>query len=521
MENEAKRSIARLLPCTRDPKRGSVVVAGCRRGREVLASRLHKIRVEVSATTRVAVAFATLVAVIVGAGLVAYRSYGESRDLTAAARQDRSDALAAERAMGNFWKERESIVEYLLAPSPAAAAEVAARKQAFEQLVATTHPESREETGQFAQAVKANSALIFNLNESRHRLVDRRAGQTILRTLHAAERQVLDPLRTVSRVNQTQYQHREALARSAAGDALRIELASALLALAGIAWFAVFATSLVRTIARQNDALSEADATKDDFINTISHELRTPITSIQGYVELLLDEEAVGADLLSDEQRRFLNTINRSSERLLHLVNDLLLIAQARAGRLEMDMRPCDLADIARHAVEDAQATAGKRDIALRFRPSVQRAPATADAARIGQAIDNLVSNAIKFTPAGGSVDVQISCAEDCSRITITDTGMGMSPAEVDQLFERFFRTQSAKEGNIQGTGLGLAITKMIVEAHGGTITLTSEPDVGTSFTISVPASGLNVDPALPCTRPVRPAWSGTPSQARNSTANL
>jgi two-component system, OmpR family, phosphate regulon sensor histidine kinase PhoR len=299
---------------------------------------------------------------------------------------------------------------------------------------------------------------------------------------------VLGPLATVYQLNQFQYSQREASARSASNDALHIEIASALLALAGIAWFAVFAFGLVRRVDAQNAALRDADELKDEFINTVSHELRTPITSIQGYLELLLDTESDGADPLSDEQRRFLVTVTRSSERLLHLVNDLLLVAQARAGRLEMNKAPCDLVEVARHAVESASAAAGKNGIALRLRQMINHAVVNADGPRLEQAIDNLVSNAIKFTPEGGTIDVEVSQAGDRSLITIADTGAGMTPAEVDQLFERFFRTRSAREGNIQGTGLGLTITKSIVEAHGGAITVTSEQGVGTTFTIALGA---------------------------------
>jgi signal transduction histidine kinase len=293
----------------------------------------------------------------------------------------------------------------------------------------------------------------------------------------------------VYQLNQSAYLRLEARARASARTTLRIELASALLALAGIGWFAVFATGLVKRVDSQNAALRSADELKDEFINTVSHELRTPITSIQGYLELLLDTEDGGAPL-TDEQRSFLQTVTRSSDRLLHLVNDLLLVAQARAGRLEMNKQPCDLVGIARQAVEAAHASAAKSGIALTLRPLVKQA-----VVRLGQAIDNLISNAIKFTPDAGTIGVEVSQIDDRALITITDTGIGMSDAEVGQLFERFFRTRSAKEGNIQGTGLGLTITKSIVEAHGGTIDVASEPGAGTVFTITLAGGSSSVGP--------------------------
>ena len=459
--------------------------------------RLHLFRLGLSPSRRVAVAFATLGLLLAGTSAIAYHSYSKSRDLTAVARQDRSDALTAERTISAFWRERESIGEYLTIPTRSLAKEAHQRRAAFEALAlqsaaSTSTPESRRESIFFARALKGNAALVAVANEPGLDRNDPVAIRGTLQRLRAAETFVLGPLNALYQLNASQYTQREALARSAGRDALHVELASALLALAGIAWFAVFATGLVRRIDSQNDALRDADQLKDEFINTVSHELRTPITSIQGYLELLLDTEGAGADPLTEEQRRFLQTVTRSSERLLHLVNDLLLVAQARAGRLEMNKAPCDLVEVARHAVESALASAAKNGIALSLRPMVKQALMNADAPRLGQAIDNLISNAIKFTPAGGTIDVEVSQAEDGSLITITDTGAGMSTAEVSQLFERFFRTRSARDGSIPGTGLGLTITKSIVEAHGGTIDVASEPGRGTAFTISLsPDSGV------------------------------
>ena len=454
--------------------------------------RIHSFRFGLAPGKRIAFACVTLALLLAGASAIAYHSYSKARELTEVARQDRQDALTAERAISEFWRERESIGEYLVIPGQSLARELRQRQQVFEELALQTRTaaslESRREGIYFARALKANAALVaYAQRPASGRRGDLKTTAQILEELQDREASVLVPLHTVYELNQLQYQEREALARSASSDALHIEVGSALLVLAGIGWFAVFAFGLVRRVDTQNAALRDADELKDEFINTVSHELRTPITSIQGYLELLLDTED-GADPLSDEQRRFLQTVTRSSERLLGLVNDLLLVAQARAGRLEMNKAPCDLVEVARHAVESALAAAGKNGITLRLQPMVSRALVSADAPRLGQAIDNLVSNAIKFTPEGGTVEVGVSQAEGRALVTIADTGPGMTPSEVDQLFERFFRTRSARESNIQGTGLGLAITKSIVEAHGGTIAVSSEPGAGTTFTIALAA---------------------------------
>ena len=243
------------------------------------------------------------------------------------------------------------------------------------------------------------------------------------------------------------------------------------------------ATALViRRIDAQNAELLEADRVKDEFIGTISHELRTPITSIQGYTDLLLEQQSE-----PDEQRQFLTIVHRNAARLLRLVNDLLFVAQAEAGELEMRMERTDLVEIAAQAVEATRATAEKREVGLTFTSAFEQASVEADPARLGQAIDNLLSNAIKFTPAGGEVGIAVSEQAGQVLITVTDTGMGMTQPELARLFERFFRTKAAQEKSIQGTGLGLTITKAIVKAHGGAITVRSESTVGTSFVIALP----------------------------------
>jgi two-component system, OmpR family, phosphate regulon sensor histidine kinase PhoR len=150
-----------------------------------------------------------------------------------------------------------------------------------------------------------------------------------------------------------------------------------------------------------------------------------------------------------------------------------------------MQMMRADAVEIARLSVESAQAHAGHKGLRLSLSAPSNAIHIDADAIRLAQAFDNLISNAIKFTPAGGRVDVAVARARDRTTLTVSDTGMGLTAAEIERLFEPFFRTDSAKQ--IQGTGLGLPIVKAIVEAHDGTINITSEPNIGTSFTISLP----------------------------------
>ena len=236
-------------------------------------------------------------------------------------------------------------------------------------------------------------------------------------------------------------------------------------------------------LAAQNERLRELDRLKDEFIALVSHELRTPLTSIRGYTELLLDGEA---GELAEDQRRFLGVVDRNAHRLLHLVGDLLFLAQVEAGKLVLDVDALELGAVASESVEAARPQAEAKDITLTL--ATGPVPLVAgDRARIGQLIDNLVSNAIKFTPEGGRVDVRVRALSKRAVFEVRDSGIGIPASEREHLFQRFYRTSNATEQAIQGTGLGLAISKAIVEAHDGRITLTSEEDVGTTFRVELP----------------------------------
>jgi len=227
------------------------------------------------------------------------------------------------------------------------------------------------------------------------------------------------------------------------------------------------AEEMQRQLAEQNVQLVEADRLKDEFVALISHDVRTPLTSIIGYVELALDEETQPP--LDAERRRYLDIVSRSSERLMRIVDDLLFVARLQAGRLLLEPSKLDLAVIARQAVEEARPRAERRGLTLSLLGDDQ-VPVEADRGRMFQLLDNLVSNAIKFTPEGGRVDVRASRTEDGAVLEVSDTGIGLPQNELELVFERFFRSGQAVSNQIPGTGLGLFIAKAIVEAHGGQI---------------------------------------------------
>ncbi len=233
---------------------------------------------------------------------------------------------------------------------------------------------------------------------------------------------------------------------------------------------------------REVTADHELNRMRDAFVAAVSHELRTPLTTIAGFVEMMHGE----TEGLSEDARSYLRAIARSSDRLHHLVEELLLMAQIEARRLELNWQPTDLGVLAQHAVDSARPAAQARNVRISL--DIDDAPEIrADHERVAQVIDNLVSNAVKFTMTGGSVTVTVGGDEKAARLVVTDTGLGIPADEQAKVFTRFFRARNTMEQAIPGTGLGLAISKALVERHGGNITLESKESEGTCVTVTLP----------------------------------
>ncbi|HEX6458076.1 MAG TPA: ATP-binding protein [Thermoleophilaceae bacterium] len=237
-------------------------------------------------------------------------------------------------------------------------------------------------------------------------------------------------------------------------------------------------------LSERNESLLELDRFKDRMLGLISHDLRSPLTSIRGYVELLLDEET-GA--LSEDQLRFLAVVKRNAERLDSQIGDLLLLAGIAEGTLSLQRSAVDLPRLVMEAVETAAPHAQQKNIKLEAGCRPLR-PIDADGSRLAQVLDNLLSNAIKYTPEGGSVDVRAWYEDDWVSLSVADSGIGMTQEELESIFLPFFRTEDARERGIKGTGLGLVIVKAVVEAHGGSVRVHSHPGGGSRFTIMLPA---------------------------------
>ncbi|WP_068903453.1 ATP-binding protein [Planomonospora sphaerica] len=242
--------------------------------------------------------------------------------------------------------------------------------------------------------------------------------------------------------------------------------------------------------------LRELDRLKDELMAMVSHELRSPIGVIRAYAEMLRE-----APDLPEEHAAFLEVIDRKSEHLQRLVDDLLDLARLEDGRMAVEVRTVWLTRLIHQAVEDHRAAAEAKGIALTAElPHYLHV--RADPVRLRQVMDNLLSNAIKYTPGGGAVAVTAVPPDDdgggsppdgggpprMAAVTVADNGIGIPPEQYEHLFSRFFRASSGRAAGIKGTGLGLAITKAIVSAHGGTITAAPREGGGTAFTVRLPA---------------------------------
>ena len=233
--------------------------------------------------------------------------------------------------------------------------------------------------------------------------------------------------------------------------------------------------------------LKEAERLRDEFISVVSHELRSPLTPIRGFAQV------VARDLTKegghDQHVAWLNTLQVQVDRMTRLVDDLLDVSRLRAGRLRIRRTDIDLVTICRAVVDSRQATAADHE--LIFLSPCETIPAKLDGDRIHQVIDNLVGNALKYTPSGKvTLSVEPAAGERSIMIEISDEGTGIPPADREHLFTPFYRARSAAESAVPGLGLGLYICRELIEAHDGTITADDAPNGGARFTIVLPWVG-------------------------------
>jgi signal transduction histidine kinase/heme exporter protein D len=238
----------------------------------------------------------------------------------------------------------------------------------------------------------------------------------------------------------------------------------------------------------ENRRVREVNQLKSEFVSLVSHELRTPLTAISGYLDLLL--EAQGAQSTA-KQQELLGIVKRNAERLGKLIDDLLDLSHIESGKVELRVTAVDIVALITEVVSFLQPQIEAKGQRLSF-DWPQTLPAVAgDAERIRQILINLLSNAHKYTPQGGQIWLTVRAEDGWVRIDVQDNGIGLSPDEQAHLFDRFFRAQQPATQGVEGTGLGLPITRLLVEMHGGQITVTSAPGAGSTFSFTLPVADV------------------------------
>jgi two-component system phosphate regulon sensor histidine kinase PhoR len=229
--------------------------------------------------------------------------------------------------------------------------------------------------------------------------------------------------------------------------------------------------------------LRRLERVRQDFVANVSHEFKTPLTAIQGFAETLL------AGALDDPKnnRRFLEIIRDHAARLARLTNDLLKLARIEAGKLEVQFFRVSLADVIEGCEETSLLKSTPKQIALDLEVPTNLPPVRADASLLHEVLQNLLDNAIQYTPPGGKIHVSAAARNREAVITVDDTGIGIPVVDQERIFERFYRVDAARSREAGGTGLGLSIAKHIIEAHGGRIWVESEVGRGSKFSFSIP----------------------------------
>ncbi len=229
--------------------------------------------------------------------------------------------------------------------------------------------------------------------------------------------------------------------------------------------------------------LRRLEKIRQDFVANVSHELRTPVSSIKGYAETLLE----GAIEDKENARDFVSIIHQDSDRLAKLIDDLLDLSKIESGKMKMAFLPVDAAALIKRSVAVIENQAKEKNISLKADLPAQLPKIQADETRFSQVMINLLDNAVKYTPEGGTVTISTSIKEKFLQVEVSDTGIGIPESDIPRIFERFYRVDKAHSRELGGTGLGLSIVKHIVQSHGGQVWLKSEPGQGSTFSFTIP----------------------------------
>ncbi len=250
---------------------------------------------------------------------------------------------------------------------------------------------------------------------------------------------------------------------------------------------------MVERLEAEHSALEKLERVRKDFIINVSHELRTPLASIQGYTETLLD----GALHDPAHNERFLGIIRHNAERLGRLIADLLTLSRIELKTQEFQLGSYFANGLVQESVESLHPIAQNKRIAITTQPAPDNPAVLCDSEAVHQILGNLLDNAIKYTPEGGSIEIQVRRAgAEFIEISVCDTGIGIPKEDLNRLFERFYRVDKARSRELGGTGLGLSIVKHLVRAQGGDVRVESELGSGSTFTFTLPAHELTLPEA-------------------------
>jgi len=331
------------------------------------------------------------------------------------------------------------------------------------------------------KVIYANPAGLRMLGKSEVELIGRSFLQILDPQVHSEVREILD------RLARAGHPMDEAITLPYGDRVLRVNFASMWDGPKYDGFFMIIQdiTELVRKIEELsilNQRLQELDQLKTDFLAIVSHDLHTPLAAIKGSLEVLADKDT-GIEL----RQELLQIANKNTDRLFHMVSDLLDLSRIEAGKLEVRKEPFDLPGSLRSVMERVKNLADEKSLSMSVVVKEEIPTLLADPLRMEQVFLNLLSNAIKFTPPRGTIAVEVKDAPGEVQVTVQDSGVGVPRRYLNRIFDRFFRAPALGEGKAEGTGLGLSIAKAIVEEHGGRIWVESEEGKGSRFSFTVP----------------------------------
>ncbi len=248
-------------------------------------------------------------------------------------------------------------------------------------------------------------------------------------------------------------------------------------------------TEATSDLRKANEKLKKLDQTKDDFISMASHQLRTPLTSVKGYVSMVLEGDA---GKINEQQKKLLDQSFISAQRMVYLIADLLNVSRLKTGKFVIDAKPTNLADVVEGEIAQLTETAKGRDLTLTFKKPSNFPTLMLDDTKIRQVIMNFADNAIYYTPAGGHINVALEDKGDTIEFTVTDDGIGVPKSEIHNLFNKFYRAGNAKKARPDGTGLGLFMAKKVIIAQGGSVIFKTEEGKGSTFGFSFAKAPLD-----------------------------